>query len=135
MSGHQEARRAMPITQSTPASVAAHPDLTVRCGRTAAAHRLDAELVAGAARHINQALACAGPDATQRSRFIASAVSMLQALRGSLDLAGGDTMAAHLDDLCEYMSGQLCKARSEGATAPLDEVSDLLNEVRMAWFC
>src|SRR5579872_5961978 len=81
MSGHQEARRAMPITQSTPASVAAHPDLTVRCGRTAAAHRLDAELVVGAARHINQALACAGPDATQRSRFIASAVSMLQALR------------------------------------------------------
>ena len=121
----------MPITQPAARNVATHPHMTVRCGRTAL-HGLDAELVLGAAQHVAQALAC---DVAQRGRCITSAVCMLQALRGSLDLASGDTMAAHLDDLCEYMSGQLCRARSEGASAPLDAVSDLLNEVRMAWFC
>jgi len=123
----------MPITQSAASRLAAHPDMTMRCGRMAA-HGLDAELFAGAAQHILQALACTGPDGARRGRFIVGAICMLQAVRGSLDLASGDTMAAHLDDLCEYMSGQLCKARHEGASAPLDAVNDLLNEVRMAWF-
>jgi len=124
----------MPITQSAASNVAALPDMTVRCGRMAAAHGLDAQLFAGAAQHIARALACTGRDAARRGGFIVDAVCMLQALRGTLDLASGDTMSAHLDDLCEYMCGRLCKARSEGASAPLDEVNDLLNEVRMAWF-
>jgi len=94
---------------------------------------IHAELVNGAARHIAGARACAHADA-RRDRFIDCAVSTLRALRGSLDLTSGDTMAASLDDLYEYMSAQLRKAQHQGCSAPLAEVSDLLNEIRMAWF-
>ena len=94
---------------------------------------IHAELVLGAARHIACARAC-GPAGAQRNGFINGAVSQLHALRGSLDLTSGDTMAASLDDLYEYVAAQLRRAQHPGCGALLDEVSDLLNEIRMAWF-
>jgi flagellar protein FliS len=124
----------MSITQSRARDVAAHQDAALRCGRALAAHHLNAELAIGAARHIAYARACERDDGAERGRFINCAVSMLHALRADLDLASGDTMAANLDDLYEYMSAQLCAARNHGGSAPLDEVDDLLNEIRMAWF-
>lgn len=69
----------------------------------------------------------------EHGRLLHSAMHLLDTLRGSLDLRGGDAYAANLDDLCDYLSRQLAAARLHGEVATLDEVSHLLREIRCAW--
>jgi flagellin-specific chaperone FliS len=125
----------MPIMHS-PRNATAHRQDAAAHGHAAPMGGLDAELVLGAARHIAQAR-CRNASHVEplRGHSINCALSMLQALRANLALASGDTMAANLDDICEYMTTQLRKARHPSlGDAPLDEVGELLNEICMAWF-
>ena len=61
------------------------------------------------------------------------AVAIVDELRGSLNLAAGGEIAANLADLYDYVARQLTRANAENRTEMLDEVSNLLREVRGAW--
>jgi len=54
-------------------------------------------------------------------------------LRGGLDVLRGDSYAANLDDVCEYVARQLVAAKAQAGAATLDEASHLLREIRTAW--
>jgi flagellar protein FliS len=69
----------------------------------------------------------------EKQHLLSSAVRLVGQLRSTLHGRQGDPLAANLDDLCEYMSRQLVAANLENRLATLDEVADLLRQVRSAW--
>ena len=73
-------------------------------------------------------------DSRETRQLLSTAVQIVGELRSSLDLHEGGPFAANLDDLCEYMSRQLVAANLRKSVAALDEVADLLREIRKnAW--
>ena len=110
-------------------SVAAH-------GGVAAAdpHRLIVMLMDGALDRIAQARgAMQHGRGGDKNGVLSTAISIVDELRGSLDLKAGGTIAANLDDLYDYICRQLLKANLGRNPAILDEVTHLLNEIRSAW--
>ena len=72
--------------------------------------------------------------ATQNHHLVAGAVQIVGELRSTLNVRDGGPFAANLDDLCEYMSRRLVAANLQDQVATLDEVADLLREIRKnAW--
>jgi flagellar secretion chaperone FliS len=69
----------------------------------------------------------------EKHYLLTAAVEIVGELRSTLDVGTGGPYAANLDDLCEYMSRQLVAANLQNRVATLDEVADLLREVRTAW--
>ena len=118
-----------------------HPHLQLRPvsqpGRPAAAVvaiGLDLLLMDSALQHIEQARRrMARRDSSEKQPLLAAAVQIVGELRSSLDIHEGGPIAANLDDLCEYMGRQLVAADRQNRIETLDEVSDLLREVRTAW--
>ena len=72
-------------------------------------------------------------DSGEKHYLLAGAVQIVGELRSTLNVRDGGPFAANLDDLCEYMSRQLVAANLQNQVAALDEVADLLREVRSAW--
>ncbi len=71
---------------------------------------------------------------TDNSDLLAGAVQIVDELRSTLNVRDGGPFAANLDDLCEYMSRRLVAANLQNQVATLDEVADLLREIRKnAW--
>ena len=124
MNGHSRAS-----TLGAYQSVAAH-------GGVAAAdpHRLIVMLMDGALERIAQARGCMQHGASgDKNGLLSSAVAIVDELRCSLDLKAGGTIAANLEDLYDYICRQLVKANASNRVGILDEVTQLLNEIRMAW--
>lgn len=124
MNGHSRAS-----TLGAYQSVAAH-------GGVAAAdpHRLIIMLMDGALERIAQARGCMQHGASgDKNGLLSSAVAIVDELRCSLDLKAGGTIAANLEDLYDYICRQLVKANISNRIGILDEVTQLLNEIRMAW--
>jgi flagellar protein FliS len=118
-----------PSTLATYQSVAAH-------GGVAASdpHRLVVMLMDGALERISRARGCIENGALQeKNGLLSAAVAIIDELRVSLDLKGGGTIAANLEDLYDYMCRQLVKANLNNRLETLDEVSHLLAEIRSAW--
>src|ERR1700761_3006153 len=69
----------------------------------------------------------------EKQRLLTTAVQIVGELRSSLDVRGGDPLAANMSDLCDYLCRQLAAANVRNHAATLDEVSHLLREVRIAW--
>jgi len=66
--------------------------------------------------------------------LLSGAVQIVSELRSNLNVRDGGPFAANLDDLCEYMSRQLVAANLHNRVSTLDEVADLLREIRKnAW--
>ena len=61
------------------------------------------------------------------------ALSILAALRETLDRSQGGSVAAHLDDFYQFLIRKLVRAGSATDTADLAECEDLLGQVREAW--
>lgn len=61
------------------------------------------------------------------------ALSILGALRETLDRSQGGSVAAHLDDFYQFLIRKLVRAGSATDTADLAECEDLLGQVREAW--
>ena len=72
--------------------------------------------------------ASAGP-----ARLLRTAKVILGELRADLDLVGGGSFAANLDDLYGYMGRRLRSAELADGLAALDEVAHLLEALRTAW--
>ena len=73
-------------------------------------------------------------DSCEKHYLLTGAVQIVGELRSTLNLSNGGPFAANLDDLCEYMSRQLVAANLENQASTLDQVADLLREIRKnAW--
>jgi flagellar protein FliS len=70
---------------------------------------------------------------SEKGQLITRALEILGELRGTLDLVRGGSIAAHLDDLYDYISRRLVEANASNRPELLDEATALLRELRLAW--
>ena len=61
------------------------------------------------------------------------ALSILAALRETLDRGQGGSVTAHLDDFYQFLMRRLVRSGGAGSTDDLAECEDLLGQVREAW--
>jgi flagellar protein FliS len=118
-----------------PSTLAAYQSVATHGGVAASdPHRLIVMLMDGALERIARARGCLENGATaDKNQLLSTAVAILDELRCSLDLANGGPLAANLDDLYDYMCRQLVKANLTNRIEILDEVAQLLGEIRSAW--
>ena len=64
---------------------------------------------------------------------IGCAISILEGLKASLDHAKGGEIARNLEDLYTYMERRLIESNRGNDVSLLDEVSDLLKQIKEAW--
>jgi flagellar secretion chaperone FliS len=94
----------------------------------------DLMLLDSAAERINRARdGMESGSSREKHRLLSTAVQIVGELRSSLDVRGGDPLAANMGDLCDYICRQLLAANLQNRVATLDEVSHLLREARIAW--
>ena len=72
-------------------------------------------------------------DFEAKGRNINWAISIINGLRGSLNLEGGGEIAHNLDDLYDYIVRRLVDANAASDPAILHEVAGLLGEVKAGW--
>jgi flagellar secretion chaperone FliS len=120
---------------SRASSLAAYQSAAAHGGVAAAdPHRLVVMLMDGALERISTARGCISRgDTIEKARLLNRAVSIIGELRSSLDLKGGGQIAANLGELYDYMCRRLLTATSENRVEMLDEVSNLMHEIRGAW--
>lgn len=68
-----------------------------------------------------------------KSKHITWAITIINGLRGSLDMEAGGEIAVNLDDLYSYMTRRLIDANVKNSVEALDEVSGLMLEIKGAW--
>lgn len=97
-------------------------------------HRLIQMLMEGALGKIAAAKGFMGrKDFLQKGRHIADAISIIEGLKASLDKEQGGEIAQNLEDLYIYMERRLIEGNRENDPALLDEVCDLLKQIKEAW--
>lgn len=109
---------------------------TAAHGGVAAAdpHRLVLMLMDGALDRLAAAKgAIANGSMEAKGRLIQRAMAIVDELRSSLNLDAGGEIASNLDALYDYFNRQLVRANLENRAELLDEVANLLREVRSAW--
>lgn len=72
-------------------------------------------------------------DVKQKGEAISSAISIIGGLKESLDKSTGGEIAENLDSLYEYASNRLLEANVKGDITILDEIYELLMEIKTAW--
>ncbi|MEQ8861298.1 MAG: flagellar export chaperone FliS [Pseudomonadales bacterium] len=106
------------------------PTLVRSMAATGSPHQMVSMLLGGAlgrlARARDELLTGAG-------QSLAAAVSIIEALQGSLDMDRGGQLAANLFDLYDYMLRRLEQARIERDPDSLAEVSSLLETILEGW--
>ena len=101
---------------------------------SASPHRLIQMLMEGALDKIAVAKGHMERGDTQlKGDQIGCAVSIIDGLKSSLDKEKGGEIAQNLDDLYVYMERRLIEAHRANDPALLDEVSDLLKQIKEAW--
>ncbi len=68
-----------------------------------------------------------------KAEHITWSISIIDGLRLSLDKDLGGEIAQNLDDLYDYMVRRLVVANLENDVKILDEVSDLIKQIKEAW--
>jgi flagellar protein FliS len=97
-------------------------------------HRLVLMLLNGALSNIAVAKgSIERGDVPAKGEAIGQAISIVNGLRGSLDLKVGGELAENLDRLYEYMERRLLEANLRSDVAILEEVSSLLYEIKEGW--
>jgi flagellar secretion chaperone FliS len=116
-------------------SLSAYRSVAAHSGVAAAdPHRLIVMLMDGALERIGSAKgAIEHGEAGSRNHLIARAVDILQELRASLNFESGGEIASNLADLYDYASKQLVRANLTSKPELLDEVANLLRQIRSAW--
>lgn len=101
---------------------------------TASPHKLISMLLEGALTALAQAKGAIERKQIQdRTESLNKATDIIVGLKGSLDLEKGGEVAANLDELYNYMIRQVVKANSENSAETVQEVMDLILEVRQGW--
>jgi flagellar protein FliS len=100
----------------------------------ASPHRLIQMLMEGGLTRIAQARGAMERQQTaMKGELIGKAIGIVGGLREGLDLQKGGELAANLDSLYQYMVSRLVEANAKNETAHLDEVADLLRNVKSGW--
>ena len=101
---------------------------------SASQHRLIQMLMEGAlARIIKAKTYIQNNDTHMKGELISMAISIIGGLRDSLDHKAGAEIAGNLDRLYEYMSVRLLEANLRNDAVILDEVYELMSEIKGAW--
>jgi flagellar protein FliS len=101
---------------------------------TASPHKLISMLLEGALTSLAQAKGAIERKQIQdRTESLNKATDIIVGLKGSLDLEKGGEVAANLDELYNYMIRQVVKANRENSAETVQEVMDLILEVRQGW--
>ena len=100
----------------------------------ASPHNLILMLYDGAKQAISEAAAhLAAGRIAEKGRAMSRAIAIIdEGLKGCLDPSGGE-IAAQLSQLYDYMCRRLLLASLKNERAGLDEVAQLLDELRGAW--
>jgi flagellar protein FliS len=97
-------------------------------------HRLIQMLMEGALEKISIARRfMANGNVGPKAEHISWAISIIDGLRISLDKQLGGDIAQNLEDLYDYMVRRLVAANLENDVAILDEVTDLMKQIKEAW--
>ncbi len=97
-------------------------------------HRLIQMLIEGGLTRLAQARGAMQRDQTAlKGELIGKAIAIVGGLRQGLDVQKGGELAANLDSLYEYMTTRLMEANLKNDPAIIEEVSELLREVKSGW--
>ena len=97
-------------------------------------HSLVTQMFDGALGRIAQAKGAVSRDDTlQKGEAISKAISIIGSLEGCLDHEHGGELSKNLASLYEYMSLTLAQANIHNDINKLEEVSNLLLEIKSAW--
>lgn len=100
----------------------------------ASPHRLIQMLLGGALDRIARAKGFMKQrDVARQGENISVAISIVSALRSSLDMEQGGEIAVNLDRLYEYMGRRLLEANIKSQVDLLEEVAGLLREIKEGW--
>lgn len=102
---------------------------------SASPHKLIVMLFDGAIAAIGSALQyMQGGNVAEKGKAISKAIAIVdEGLRASLDKNAGGEIAQNLDALYEYMSKRLLLANLKNQPEILEEVRDLLRDLKTAW--
>ncbi|CAK0741404.1 Flagellar secretion chaperone FliSB [Gammaproteobacteria bacterium] len=97
-------------------------------------HRLVQMLFEGALDRIAKAKgAVIRGEILDKCRYIDAAMSIVDSLSGSLNLDAGGEVANNLAALYDYIGRRLFQANVENSALILDEVSNLLSQIKEGW--
>ena len=97
-------------------------------------HKLIQLLYAGAIERINMAKArMQAKDYEGKGKLITKAIEIIGGLRSFLDFEKGGELATRLEGLYEYMERTLFEANMKNDIAKLDEVANLLRQIKEGW--
>ena len=100
----------------------------------ASPHRLIQMLMEGGLTRLAQARgAMERGQFAMKGELIGKAIGIIGGLRAGLNLDEGGELAVNLDNLYDYMSRRLLEANLKNSVEPLDEVADLLRNVKSGW--
>jgi flagellar protein FliS len=117
------------------AAVNAYTQVAVQTGvNTATPHRLIQMLMEGALEKIARAKGdMERRNVAGKAKHIGTAISIIEGLRVSLDLEAGGEIAQNLFALYDYMERRLFEANVHNNKDHLDEVSNLIKQIKSAW--
>ncbi len=100
----------------------------------ASPHRLVQMLMEGALERIALAKECiARNEVAMKGQNIGRAIDIVGGLQDSLNKEAGGEIAENLNNLYDYMIRRLLVANSQNDASVLDEVSNLVLEIKMGW--
>lgn len=100
----------------------------------ASPHRLIQMLMEGGLARVAQARGAMERGQTAlKGELIGKSIAIVSGLRESLDHQQGGELAGNLDNLYEYMIARLSEANVSNEPALLEEVSELLRNVKSGW--
>ncbi|EMF9964067.1 TPA: flagellar export chaperone FliS [Pseudomonas aeruginosa] len=100
----------------------------------ASPHRLIQMLMEGGLTRMAQARgALERGEVALKGELIGKAIAIVGGLREGLDFEAGGELAANLDRLYAYMSMRLTEANLKNDAGKLEEVSELLRNIKSGW--
>lgn len=97
-------------------------------------HRLIQMLIEGGLTRLAQARGAMERNQTAlKGELVGKAIAIIGGLRQALNLEQGGELAVNLDNLYAYMTTRLMEANLKNDPAILEEVADLLREVKTGW--
>ena len=100
----------------------------------ASPHRIVQMLLEGALERIAKAKGyMANNKVAEKGEAISKSISIINGLRSSLDINAGGEVASNLDALYEYMENTLLAANLNNDIEKLNEVGNLLLQVKSSW--
>lgn len=97
-------------------------------------HRLIQMLMEGGLTRLAQARGAMERDQTAlKGELLSKAIGIVGGLRQALDVQKGGEIAENLDRLYEYMTTRLMEANLKNDPAIVEEVADLLREIKSGW--